>query len=109
MKTIKQTVEVNFNAIDLKDAFIIAPLVHDLINRYRSAHDLLNETYNKGKNKYDVKENLKILRQTYAQLQVLFGLGFEYPLTDYDFKKSEYLNFTPEQFYERINEKVPNK
>ena len=109
MKTIKQTTEVNFNAIDFKDALIIAPIIDDLINRYRSAHNSLDEAYNKGKYKYNVKETLKLLRETYSQLQVLLRLGFQSTLSDDAFRESEYLNLTEEQIYERMNELTSKK
>lgn len=104
MKTIKQNVEVNFNAIDFKDALIIAPIIDDLINRYRSAHNSLDGYYNKGTNRYTVKESLEILHRTHSQIQVLLRLGFVSTLPDDSFKESEYLNFTAEQIYERIKE-----
>ena len=109
MKTNKQTVDVNFNAIDFKDALIIAPIIDELINRYRSAHNSLSEAYDKGKNRYSVRESLETLRRTYSQIQVLLRLGFESTLPDDAFRESEYLNFTEEQIYERINELTSKK
>lgn len=104
MKTIKQTVEVNFNAIDFKDALIIAPIIDELINRYRTAHQTLNDSYNKGTGRYAVRENLETLHRTHSQIQVLLRLGFQSTLPDDAFIESEYLTFTVEQIYERIHE-----
>lgn len=109
MKTIKQTVDVNFNAIDFKDALIIAPIIDDLINSYQSAHSALDEVYNKGKKQYNVGANLKLLRKTHSQILVLLRLGFQSTLPDDAFKESEYLNLTEEQIYERINELTSKK
>ena len=109
MQTIKQTVDVNFNAIDFKDALIIAPIIDELINRYRSAHSALDEAYNKGKRQYNVGANLKSLRETYSQLQVLLRLGFQSTLPDDSFKESKYLNLSEEQIYERITELMSKK
>lgn len=109
MRTIKQTAEVNFNAIDFKDALIIAPIIDDLINCYRAAHNSLDEAYNKGTDRYGVRRDLETLRKTYSQLRVLLRLGFQSTLPDDAFRESKYLNLTEEQIYERINERASKK
>lgn len=109
MQTIKQTVDVNFNAIDFKDALIIAPIIDNLITNYRIAHNSLDEAYNKGNDRYGVRRDLETLHRTYSQLQVLLRLGFQSTLPDDSFKESKYLNLSEEQIYEKINERASKK
>lgn len=80
MKTIQQTVEVNFNAIEIKDAVIMAPLMNELKKTINSK--IARQMYLKMSEEEQSKYNKIYTERTYiadneeAIFEILSKLGF---------------------------------
>lgn len=105
MKTITQSVEVSFNAVDFQDALTILPVMDDLLKRYNDLNKYLHDAYNESKKEegerkkyWNVRENMSEMKAVYNQLKVLLKLGFIFSDPTADLFPSQFINMTPEDF-----------